>query len=102
MEVIADLEVHSKYARAVSPSMTIPVIAEWAEKKGIDLVGTGDFTHPMWLRELEADLEDEGAGIYKLKNSNTKKINSKFLLTSEVSCMYKHEGKGIRVHMMIF
>ena len=71
MEVIADLEVHSKYARAVSSSMTVPTIAEWAAKKGIGLMGTGDFTHPMWIRELEANLEEagEGSGVYRLRNS---------------------------------
>ena len=64
MKVIADLEIHSRYARAVSPQMTIPTIAEWAKKKGIDLVGTGDFTHPMWVRELKAGLKEAGNGIY--------------------------------------
>ncbi|OGM24858.1 hypothetical protein A2962_04110 [Candidatus Woesebacteria bacterium RIFCSPLOWO2_01_FULL_39_61] len=99
MNIIADLEVHSKYARAVSPSMNVPTIALWADKKGIDLVGSGDFTHPMWLRELESQLEEDGDGIYKLKNSATK---SRFLLTSEVSCIYTHNGKGRRVHIMVY
>ena len=60
MRVIADLHLHSKYSRAVSPQMTIPVIAQWAKKKGIDLVGTGDFTHPMWFREIKLYLEEAG------------------------------------------
>ena len=105
MKVIADLEVHSKYARAVSSSMTPPIIAEWADKKGIDLVGTGDFTHPMWFRELEANLEEGGEGVYKLKSQipNLKsKSGAKFLLTSEVSCMYKHLGRGRRVHLLVY
>jgi len=68
MEIIADLEVHSKYARAVSSSMTPAIIGEWSDKKGIHLVGTGDFTHPMWLRELESTLEEEHRGIFKLIN----------------------------------
>jgi len=103
VEIIADLEVHSKYARAVSPSMTPPTIAEWAGKKGIGLVGTGDFTHPMWLRELEANLEEAGEGVYKLKTEDRRlKTEVKFLLTSEVSCMYTHEGKGRRVHLLVY
>jgi len=106
MQVIADLEVHSKYARAVSPSMDVPTIADWADKKGINLVGTGDFTHPMWLRELEANLEEDAEGIYRLKSQSKDGSplgeKARFLLTSEVSCMYKHGGKGRRVHIMIY
>jgi len=116
MKVIADLEVHSKYARAVSPSMNVPTIHEWALKKGIGLVGTGDFTHPMWLRELEANLEEAGNGVYRLRNSKVPtfakatagkqlprpKNGPLFLLTSEVSCIYSHLGKGRRVHIMVY
>src|SRR3990172_3079335 len=102
MKVIADLEVHSKYARAVSPAMNVPTIAEWAGKKGIGLVGSGDFTHPIWLRELEANLEEAGQGLFKLKTKDQKLKTINFLLTSEVSCMYTHEGKGRRVHIMVY
>lgn len=69
------------------------------KKKGIDLVGTGDFTHPMWLRELESNLEEAGVGIYKLKNSND---DTRFLLTSEISCVYKDKGKGRRIHCLFY
>src|SRR3989344_2177642 len=84
MQVFADLEVHSKYARAVSSSMNVPTIAEWADKKGISLVGSGDFTHPMWFRELRSQLAEDSYGVYKLKGG---KLKSRFLLTSEVSCI---------------
>ena len=67
MEIIADLQLHSKYSRAVSPQMTIPFIAEWAAKKGIGLVATGDWTHPLWFREIQYDLEEVGNGLLKLK-----------------------------------
>ncbi len=104
MEVIADLEVHSRYSRAVSDKMRLLEIAEWAVKKGIGLVGTGDFTHPMWLRELEANLEEDEVGIYKLtpklKMRNLDK--TRFVLTSEVSCVYSHNGKVRRVHIMVY
>lgn len=99
MEVVADLEVHSKYARAVSPQMVLPIIAEWAEKKGINLVGTGDFTHPLWIRELEAGLEEAEEGLYKPKDV---KSELRFLLTSEISCIYTHNDKGRRVHLMVY
>lgn len=105
MKVIADLEVHSKYARAVSSSMDVPTIGQWADKKGIGLVGTGDFTHPMWLRELETNLEEDGQGIYKLRpkfQMSKSKLKTRFLLTSEVSCIYSHKDKGRRVHLMVF
>ena len=99
MKVVADLEVHSKYARAVSSQMVIPTIAAWADKKGIDLVGTGDFTHPMWLRELTALLDEAGEGIYKFKDSSFK---TRFLLSSEISCIYTHLGRGRRIHIMVY
>ena len=102
MKVIADLHLHSKYSRAVSGQMTLSTIAEWAAKKGIDLVGTGDFTHPMWLREIKQYLEEAGEGIYQLKNTNAKKLNAKFLLTCEISCIYSDKGKGRRVHVLVF
>lgn len=79
--------------------MTIPTIAEWANKKGIGLVGTGDFTHPMWLREIKSSLEEAGEGIYKFKDS---KLETLFLLTSEISCIYSHKGKGRRVHIFVY
>lgn len=94
MRIIADLHLHSKYSRAVSPQMILPTIAQWAEKKGIGLVGTGDFTHPMWFRELKDGLKEAGNGIYQVKNT-------KFLLTTEVSCIYSDKGKGRRVHLLI-
>jgi len=103
MKVIADLEVHSKYARAVSPRNTLPNIAEWAEIKGINLVGSGDFTHPLWLRELEAGLEEVGKGVFRLKSKvKGRRSKVKFLLTSEVSCIYTDRDKGRRVHLMVY
>lgn len=99
MEIITDLEVHSRYSRAVSPKMTLPTIAEWAKKKGIGLVGTGDFTHPLWFRELKAGLEETKKGIFKLKGTKQK---TRFLLTSEVSCIYTDKDKGRRVHFFIY
>ncbi|MBI5448950.1 DNA helicase UvrD [Candidatus Gottesmanbacteria bacterium] len=68
MRVIADLQLHSKFSRAVSPAMTIPNIAAWAQRKGIGLVATGDWTHPMWMAEIERDLEEVGNGLLRLKN----------------------------------
>lgn len=97
MKIFTDLHSHSKYSRAVSPQMVLPVMAEWAAKKGIDLVGTGDFTHPLWFREIKSNLKEVEEGIYQL--NELKEI--KFLLTSEVSCIYSDQGKGRRVHLLI-
>jgi len=66
MHIIADLQLHSKYARAVSKEMTIPNIALWAKRKGIGLVATGDWTHPLWMREIKANLEEMGNGLLSL------------------------------------
>jgi uncharacterized protein (TIGR00375 family) len=98
MEIIADLHFHSKYSRAVSPRMILPEIAQWAEKKGIDLVTTADFTHPLWIRELRANLEEVGAGIYRLEGVKNK---TKFLLTTEVACIYRQEGRLRRIHLVL-
>ena len=62
MRIIADLQIHSRFSRAVSKDMTLPNITGWAKRKGIGLVATGDWTHPMWFREIERDLEEAGNG----------------------------------------
>jgi len=72
MKLIADLHLHSKYSRAVSQQMVVSQIAFWAAKKGINLVGTADWTHPLWLRELKGSLEEAGEGVYKIKIQNSK------------------------------
>jgi len=79
--------------------MNLPTIEKWATKKGINLMGTGDFTHPAWVSEIQENLQEEGGGIYKLKGI---KSGVNFLLTSEVSCIYTHENRGRRVHLLVF
>lgn len=76
--------------------MNIPVMAEWAAKKGIDLMGTSDWTHPIWLRELLANLTEVGGGIYEYKG-----IKTKFLLSTELSCIYSQGGKTRRIHLLV-
>jgi uncharacterized protein (TIGR00375 family) len=98
-QIVADLQLHSKYSRAVSPEMVIPIMTEWGEKKGIDLLATGDWTHPLWFKELEANLEEAGEGIYKLKGSQKK---TRFFLSGEISSIYTDGGKGRRVHTLFF
>ena len=79
--------------------MVISEMARWAKIKGIDLVGTADFTHPLWIRELRANLEETGAGVYQLKGSKDK---VKFILTTEVSSIYRQGGRLRRIHLVLF
>ncbi len=100
--IIADLQLHSRFSRAVSPAMTIPNIAMWARRKGIGLVATGDWTHPMWFREIERDLEERGNGLLHLRSGAEHNLDPLFLLATEVSCIYSQNGKGRRVHTLIW
>jgi len=104
MKVISDFHIHSKYSRAVSKKMILSEIAKWAEKKGIKVVGASDFTHPLWFRELKEQLVTAENGLYKLKSAveadGGKEI--RFILTTEISCVYTKNGKGRRVHILIF
>jgi len=102
MSIVADLHLHSKYSRAVSPKMVLPTMAEMAEKKGIDLLATGDFTHPLWVKELESQLQETVEGIYILKEDGNKKRKTRYILGTEISCIYSQGGKGRRVHVLVF
>jgi len=77
MYVISDLHLHSRFSRAVSPQMTIDGIADWAGKKGIGLVATGDWTHPMWMREIGEKLEEDGSGLLKQKEEDGRQKTEK-------------------------
>jgi len=95
MEFIADFHIHSKYSRATSKDMDITHLAEWAKLKGIDLMGTGDFTHHLWLEELKHHLEELGNGLYQFNGVH-------FVLTTEISSIYSKNGRGHRIHNMVF
>jgi uncharacterized protein (TIGR00375 family) len=99
MRVIADLQIHSRYSRACSQDLIPGNIGLWADKKGIQVIGTGDFTHPKWLSELKEALEETTPGLYQLKVKGSKAF---FMLTAEVSSIYKQGDKVRRVHNMIF
>jgi uncharacterized protein (TIGR00375 family) len=99
MRFIADFHIHSKYSRATSKDMEVETLAQWAKKKGIGLLGTGDFTHPTYFAELRAKLEPLGNGLLKLKKGDQE---IRYILTTEVSNMYTQGGKGRRIHTLIF
>jgi len=80
--------------------MVVGVISEWAKKKGINLVATGDWTHPIWFRELQTNLEEAGEGVYKLKGAS--KESPFFLLSTEISSIYSQGGKVRKIHILVF
>src|SRR3989338_4580924 len=98
MRVIADFHIHSPYSRAVSPDMTIPNLDMWAKKKGMKVIGTGDFTHPKWLTHLKENLTEAESGLYKYTGHES---DVRFLYTAEISSIYSDGGKVRRVHNLI-
>lgn len=94
MQIIADLQIHSKYSRATSKYLSVNTLSEGAKIKGIGMLGTGDCTHPSWLRELKENLKPVGeTGIYKFGDVF-------WMITGEVSTDYEQDGKLHRVHHM--
>ena len=104
MRIVADLHIHSPFARAVSKEMTLENLDYWARLKGINVMGTGDFTHPAWVKEIKAKLEPAEGGLYKLKNTTTPGVafSTRFMLTAEVSSIYSKGGKVRRIHNLVF
>lgn len=100
MKTVLDLHIHSKYARACSPQLTLPNIDKTCRDKGIGIVATGDFTYPAWIKAIEEEAEEIGSsGLYKLKAAPDDQL--KFILSTEVSLIYKDNGKARRVHIMV-
>jgi uncharacterized protein (TIGR00375 family) len=98
MKFVADFHIHSKYSRATSPLMNLKNLDVWAKIKGIKVLGTGDFTHPVWLEEIREKLSPAEPGLFLLKNSNS---GTRFILTSEISCIYSKGGKVRKVHIIV-
>jgi uncharacterized protein (TIGR00375 family) len=91
-EIIADLQIHSKYSRATSKNLSVRTLAEGAKIKGIGVLGTGDCTHPAWLKELKENLKEvDNTGIYEFGGIL-------WMITGEVSTDYEQDGKSRRVH----
>src|SRR3990167_9551582 len=95
--IIADLHVHSGYSRATSKDMNVATMALWAKKKGINLLGTGDFTHPIHFANLKAALKSAGNGLY----TTSIEPSVFFMLTAEISSIYSFKGKVRRIHNII-
>jgi len=112
MKFIADLHIHSNYSRATSKNLIPEFLDYWARIKGITVIGSGDFTHPKWLKELKDKTEPAEPGLYKLKRIFSKSSNHhitpasnqevRFVLTSEISTIYKKGDKVRKIHHLIF
>src|SRR5208283_3989088 len=108
MSFIADLHVHSHYSRATSKDMSPEGIWKWAQLKGISVIGTGDFTHPKWLKELNEKLESRGNGLFALRKEfqvadvpSSCAADVNFILSAEISCIYSKNRKTRKVHSII-
>lgn len=116
MSFAADFHIHSKYSRATSKEMDVASLDKWAKIKGVKVLGTGDFTHPMWLKELKEKLEPAEPGLFKIKNLPRAKPrgqnnfladfilpenDTRFMLTAEISCIYSKHNRTRKVHLVI-
>ena len=95
MSYAADLHVHSSYAFSTSRDLNFDTLARWARIKGIDLLASADFTHPVWFRETAGKLRDTGDGLYEYGGV-------RFVLGTEVSCIARQGGRHRRVHLLLF
>lgn len=100
MRQILDLHLHSRFSRACSPQLTVENLGLAAQQKGIDILGTADFTHPVWFKELATNLEEiNTTGLYRLKFKP--EVKTKFIFSTEVSLVYKDGGQVRRIHLVV-
>jgi uncharacterized protein (TIGR00375 family) len=112
MSFYADLHVHSRYARATSPNADLIELAWWARRKGITVLGTGDFTHPVWFGELKQGLVPAEPGLFRLRDELDRAVverlprscrgSLRFLLTVEVSTAFRRDGRARRMHHLLY
>jgi ATP-dependent DNA helicase UvrD/PcrA len=112
MPFYADLHVHSRYARATSRNADLAQLAWWARRKGITVLGTGDFTHPAWFAELEAGLVEAEPGLYRLRDELDRAVVDRLppscrgplrlLLTVEVATAFRRNGRARRMHHLLY
>jgi len=107
MKIIADLHIHSRFSRACSRDLTLENIAQTCATKGVNVVGTGDFTHPEWFKEIKEKLVEKEKGLYVLKETRdkrqetSKKNPTRFILSAEIACIYSKGGKCRRLHIVV-
>ncbi len=108
----ADLHVHSRFSRACSKNCDIPSLAWWARRKGLTVVGTGDFTHPAWAEELRATLEPAERGLFELRPDLARRLGRdsppscprpvRFMLSTEISTIYRAGDRTRKVHHLLY
>jgi len=108
----ADLHIHSRYSRACSRDCDTEHLAWWAGRKGITVIGTGDFTHPQWIEELRANLVPAEPGLFRLRPDLERAVHdrlpaacrtpARFMLSSEISTIYKRDGHTRKVHHLLY
>ena len=92
---LADLHLHSSYAIGTARDITIPTLARWARRKGIHLLATADFTHPVWRAHLQETLQPVPGNLFTHGDTH-------FILGTELACVFKHAGKGRRLHLLVY
>lgn len=111
MHYVADLHIHSRYSHATSKDLDLYVLHQWAQIKGIDVIGTGDFTHPQWFETLQSNLIPDGSGLFRLQEPYQTAMwpdvqhqarEVYFCLTTEVSTVYKHGDRIRKNHNLLY
>jgi len=112
MELLADFHIHSHYSRATSKDMDLPHLYQWGKIKGINIIGTGDFTHPKWFAEIQENLEPAEPGLFKIRDDLAREVDKtlpdsicgnllRFILSVEISNIYSKGGKVRKLHHLI-
>ena len=111
MHYIADFHIHARYAYATSKQMNIPSLARWGQLKGIQIMGTGDFTHPLWQAELHHYLQEVEQGLFALKPQFQKEVSEqtfdlckseqRFLLTAEIATIFRRNKRVYKLHSLV-
>ncbi len=112
MKIVADLHIHSHFSRATSKKLNFEHLHKWAQLKGVQVVGSGDLSHPGWLKEMHEKLVPAEEGLFRLGDEYASTVNDevapacrapvRFLLTGEISSIYKRGGKVRKVHNVLF
>ena len=111
MEYLADFHIHSRFSRSTSQQLDLFTLNQWAQLKGLKVVGTGDFTHPKWFSELRTGLIPAEPGFFQLKAATEEykepfvpsscASDVRFVLSAEISTIYKKNEKVRKVHHLV-